>query len=97
MEKKKYAVFGGEGQERRGSEYFRDFGNGNVIKLERGIARPISDEVAGILKHVKGVILFDGVDQSQIDFRKKIIREDWKTLVKKHGIKGATAIREEQK
>jgi hypothetical protein len=94
-EKKVYAVFGGEGDDRRGSEYHREFGGGNEIHLKKGIARPVSDEVAGILKHVRGVIVFDGVDESPIDFKKRMIREDWKELVKKYGIKKAATIREE--
>jgi len=78
------------------SDYVRDFGDGNKIALPHGVAVPVSDEVARILKDIKDVVLIKGVSDKAIDFKERLIREPWEELVKRHGIKKAKEIREGQ-
>jgi len=87
---KQFAVYTGY------SDYVRDFGDGNRIELKRGIAVPVSDEVAKIMKDMKDIVLIQGVSDKVIDFKERLIREPWDELVKRHGIKKAKLIREGQ-
>lgn len=91
MEEKRWAVFTGYGD-----EYKRDFGDGNKIVLEKGIARPISKEVAAILKDAKDVVIIKGFSDDFIHFTKRLIREKYRDLVKRHGVERAAKLWEEQ-
>ena len=90
MEEKVYAVYGGHG-----SEYHR-ICSGNDIMLPKGVARPVCKEIAAILKDAKDVHLIYKIDETPIDFRKKIIKEKYHDLVKKFGVQGAKKALEEQ-
>lgn len=87
----KYALFTG-----LIGNFERDFGDGNVIKLEIGIARQISDEVADILSHHHSIKIFDSFDDRIIEFVKPKIVKTYKTIVKEVGIKKASDIYKSQ-
>ena len=91
MEGKLYAVYTS-----KIGEYSRRLRNGTEIELKPRVAKAVSKEVADILKDSRNIVIITDIDDKQIDFKKRLIKEDWKELVKRHGIQKAKEIRNQQ-